>query len=631
MLLSKGSNEEFIMKEETIIRKKNEKPFKIFIRSQIYFLKLIIKEHPKNAMFFVLITLLSSVSPPLVVLLNKETIDKISNINGDITAFKTVIYLLILYYLLNYAIEIFREAQDYIFEKISLTINFILKGMISEKLMMTPLKKFEDSFFYDTIKLANISLSGSGIKVVQNLIGVIGSLISLVGIFGILMSIHWSLPFALFLSTLPGIILIFASKMKSYHMERELSSIEREMSFTEGLFTDKRSLREIKIYNTGEFLLNKWKQLFEGTAKRKLNLAFWELKSKSLAIFILQISSLAVSIFLVYQIFGKELSIGSYIALITAVTTVQGLFGSIGGNLGDIFETAMYNEALLKILNYKEKEKEKGNLIPVNSIESISLENASFYYPNSNEKVLDNVSLHISKGDNISIVGYNGSGKTTLAYCLLGLFELNQGSLKVNNINFNDIDKSVYLDRVSAVFQDFMRYKYTVKENVGMGNLNKINNDGKIYESLEKVGMDKKIENYSNGLETFLTKELPEGSELSGGEWQRIALARAFLKDADLIVLDEPTAALDPISELQVFDIFHELSNNKTTLTISHRIGPTKRSDLIIVMNQGKIVEQGSFHELINKKGMFYTMYESQSQWYKDELLTSKDLETIPN
>ncbi len=631
MLLSKGSNEEFIMKEETIIRKKNENPFKIFIRSQIYFLKLIIKEHPKNAMFFVLITLLSSVSPPLVVLLNKETIDKISNINGDITAFKTVIYLLILYYLLNYAIEIFREAQDYIFEKISLTINFILKGMISEKLMMTPLKKFEDSFFYDTIKLANISLSGSGIKVVQNLIGVIGSLISLVGIFGILMSIHWSLPFALFLSTLPGIILIFASKMKSYHMERELSSIEREMSFTEGLFTDKRSLREIKIYNTGEFLLNKWKQLFEGTAKRKLNLAFWELKSKSLAIFILQISSLAVSIFLVYQIFGKELSIGSYIALITAVTTVQGLFGSIGGNLGDIFETAMYNEALLKILNYKEKEKEKGNLIPVNSIESISLENASFYYPNSNEKVLDNVSLHISKGDNISIVGYNGSGKTTLAYCLLGLFELNQGSLKVNNINFNDIDKSVYLDRVSAVFQDFMRYKYTVKENVGMGNLNKINNDGKIYESLEKVGMDKKIENYSNGLETFLTKELPEGSELSGGEWQRIALARAFLKDADLIVLDEPTAALDPISELQVFDIFHELSNNKTTLTISHRIGPTKRSDLIIVMNQGKIVEQGSFHELINKKGMFYTMYESQSQWYKDELLTSKDLETITN
>lgn len=631
MLLSKGSNEEFIMKEETIIRKKNENPFKIFIRSQIYFLKLIIKEHPKNAMFFVLITLLSSVSPPLVVLLNKETIDKISNINGDITAFKTVIYLLILYYLLNYAIEIFREAQDYIFEKISLTINFILKGMISEKLMMTPLKKFEDSFFYDTIKLANISLSGSGIKVVQNLIGVIGSLISLVGIFGILMSIHWSLPFALFLSTLPGIILIFASKMKSYHMERELSSIEREMSFTEGLFTDKRSLREIKIYNTGEFLLNKWKQLFEGTAKRKLNLAFWELKSKSLAIFILQISSLAVSIFLVYQIFGKELSIGSYIALITAVTTVQGLFGSIGGNLGDIFETAMYNEALLKILNYKEKEKEKGNLIPVNSIESISLENASFYYPNSNEKVLDNVSLHISKGDNISIVGYNGSGKTTLAYCLLGLFELNQGSLKVNNINFNDIDKSVYLDRISAVFQDFMRYKYTVKENVGMGNLNKINNDGKIYESLEKVGMDKKIENYSNGLETFLTKELPEGSELSGGEWQRIALARAFLKDADLIVLDEPTAALDPISELQVFDIFHELSNNKTTLTISHRIGPTKRSDLIIVMNQGKIVEQGSFHELINKKGMFYTMYESQSQWYKDELLTSKDLETITN
>ncbi|MDO6851666.1 ABC transporter ATP-binding protein [Priestia megaterium] len=616
------------MQDEMIILKKNKKPFKTFIHSQIYFLKLIIKEHPKNAILFAFITLLSSVSPPLVVLLNKKTIDKISSINGDITAFKTVIGLLILYYLLNYAIEVFRQAQDYIFEKISLTINFVLKGMISEKLIMTPLKKFEDSFFYDSIKLANISLSGSGIKVVQNVISIIGSLISLVGIFGILISIHWSLPFALFLSTLPGIILIFASKMKSYHMERELSPIEREMSFTESLFIDKRSLREIKIYNTGEFLLNKWRHLFEGTAERKLKLALFELKSKSLAVFILQISSLTVSVFLVFQIFGGELSIGSYIALITAVMTVQGLFGSIGGDLGNIFETAMYNEALLNILNYQE-EKTETQLIPVNRVESISLKNASFYYPNSNEKVLDNISLNISKGDNISIVGYNGSGKTTLAYCLLGLFELNEGSLKVNDVDINDIDKSLYLSRVSAVFQDFMRYKYTVRENIGMGNLNKINNDGKIYESLKKVGMHKKIENYSKGLETFLTKELPEGSELSGGEWQRIALARAFLKDADLIVLDEPTAALDPISELQVFDIFHELSSKKTTLTISHRIGPTKRSDLIVVMDRGKIVEQGSFDELIDKKGMFYKMYESQSLWYKDELLISKGLETI--
>ncbi|MFP7416614.1 ABC transporter ATP-binding protein [Priestia filamentosa] len=613
--------------EKILIREKEQKPFKAFLNSQIYFLKLIIKEHPKNAILFVFVVLLSSVSPPLVVLVNKEVIDRISNINGDINSFKIVIYLLILYAVLNYAIEIFRETENYIFTKISLTINYVLKGLLSSKLITIPLKKFEDSSFYDSIKLANIALSGSGIKVVQNLVEIIGSLISLVGIFGILLSIHWSLPFSLFLSTLPGIILIFLSKMKSYHIEREISTTEREMNFTESLFTDKKSLREINIYNLGEFLLNKWRRLFKDTQDKKIKLALWELKSRSLAILVLQLANLGISVFLVYQILGNELSIGSYVALITAVTTVQGLFGSIGGNLGDIFETAIYNNALLGILNHEEQEDNK--LIKLDSVDNISIENASFYYPNSNEKVLDNVSLRISKGDNISIVGYNGSGKTTLAYCLLGLFELNEGSLKINDIDFKTINKKSYLNQISAIFQDFIRYKYTVRENVGMGNLNKINNDGKIYNVIKNVKLDKKIESYPNGLDTFLTKELPEGSELSGGEWQRIALARAFIKDADLIVLDEPTAALDPINELKIFDIFHELSHEKTTLTISHRIGPTRRSDLIIVMDKGKIVEQGSFEELIKNKGLFYEMYKSQSVWYEDDSLMSRKLETV--
>lgn len=308
-------------------------------------------------------------------------------------------------------------------------------------------------------------------------------------------------------------------------------------------------------------------------------------------------------------------------ALLTAVVTVQGLFGSIGGNLGDIFEMAIYNNALLFILNHEEKGESYTGSIEISSIESITLENAYFCYPNSTDIILENITLKINQGDNISIVGSNGSGKTTLAYCILGLFDFDKGTMKVNDINFQNIDKKSFFNRTSTIFQDFIKYKNNVRENIGFGNLSKINNDSELYNVLKKVELDEKVKSYSLGLETLLTKELPGGSELSGGEWQRIALARAFVKEADLLILDEPTASLDPVSELKLLDMFYKLSNNKITLNISHRIGPTKYSDLIIVMDKGKIAEQGTFEELLKKKGLFYKMYESQSIWYKDNLL----------
>lgn len=607
--------------EQILVAQKQKEPFKDFIRSQIYFLKLIYKEYPKSICLFGLLVLLSSIFPPLIVLVNKEVIDKISTINGDPNAFKYAIYLLIIYFLLNYAVAMFTEIENYIFNKISITVNYVLKSLMSKKLIQIPLKEFENSIFYDSMKLADMAIGGNGIRVVQNLVYIVGSVISLVGILGILLTIHWSMPFALFLSTLPGILLAFWVKIKGYHMEREISEKEREMNFTDTLFTDKRSLKEIKIYDLGDYLLKKWKKLFKYTLNRKMEVALWELKSRSVAAFVLQMTSTGVSVFLVYQIFDAKLSIGSYVALLTAVTTVQGLFGTIGSNLGTIFETAIYNNALLSIINYNEIKKENTELIKINSIENITLENASFCYPNSSIKVLDNVSLTINKGDNISIVGYNGSGKTTLANCLLGLFELEDGELKVNNIPFNTIDLKTFFYKTSVIFQDFMRYKYSIRENVAFGNLSGLHDDNGIYKVLNEVGLEDKIKNCVDGLETYLTKELPNGTELSGGEWQKVAIARAFMKESDLVILDEPTSALDPISELKIFETFYKLSKNKTTLTISHRIGPTRLSDLIIVMDKGKIAEKGTFEELINKKGLFYKMYESQSVWYKDELI----------
>nr|WGD71009.1 ABC transporter ATP-binding protein [Bacillus subtilis]WGD76402.1 ABC transporter ATP-binding protein [Bacillus subtilis] len=601
------------------VHKNNKNPFKNFLYSQKYFLKLIYKEHPKSLIFFFLFSLLSALISPSLITLNKYTIDSITEIKSNPDILKNVILLLIITFLLQYLSAVLDNLDIYIFTRITQTVNYVLKKITIEKLIKIPLEKFENNRFFDTINLANTAISGNGVKVISSVIGIITNLVSLIGIFGILLSIHWSMPIALFLSTLPGIILIFIAKSKNYKMNVNTSPIERELGFTDSLFINKSSIKEIKIYNLGTYLINRWSGLYKRIQKQNLDLAGWEARTKSLATVFLQITSLGVSLLLINQISHNVLSIGDYVALLGAVTTVQILFSSIGGNLGSIFETAIFNNALMELLEYEVKNETGYEKVRVEEVEGLRLENVSFSYPGTDTMVLDNICMEINKGENISIVGYNGSGKTTLIKCLIGLYEVNQGDVYINEINLKEINKESFYQRVSAIFQDFFKYKYSVRENVAFGDLEKLQNDKEIYRSLENVGLSEKIKNFESKLETYLTREIPDGSDLSGGEWQRIAIARGFLKDCDLIILDEPTAAVDPIMELEIFELFNSLSKNKTTLTISHRLGPTKFSDRIIVMDKGRIVEEGSFHSLMEQKGLYYQMYQSQSNWYKEE------------
>jgi len=602
------------------VKEKRHNQFWAFIKTQKYFLGYIYREHPLSLILFCILSLITATIPPILIILNKQTIDTITNIHNNPDAQEVVIILLVVTFLLQYFSSVLSNIGIYIFTRITQTVNYVLKKIMLTKLIKIPLKEYEDSSFFDTINLANIAISGNGVRVISSLIGVLQSLISLIGICGILLAIHWILPIALFLSTLPGIILIFIAKSKNYRMTKETAAKDRELGFTDNLFVDKSAIREIKINDSGDFLLNKWSNLFKVIQKYKLNLALWECKTKSIAALLLQVSSLVVSLILVYQIFDNKLSIGDYVALLGAVASVQSIFGSIGSHLGSIFETAIYNSALMQILDYDVKNKKEVDPIEIQSVEEISLKNISFYYPKTNVKVLDNINLKINKGENISIVGHNGSGKTTLVKCILGLYDVSDGEIRVNEKNIKDIDKITYFERVAAIFQDFYKYKFSVRENLGFGNLKKLNDDQELYNALQKVGLYEKVKNYQFNLDTYLTREIPAGRELSGGEWQKLAIARGFLKDSDLIILDEPTAALDPLSEMKIFELFNKLSENKTTITISHRLGPTKYSDRIIVMDNGNIVEEGNYDELMNKRGVYYEMYLSQAKWYEEQI-----------
>lgn len=598
--------------------KQHSHNFFISLTRMFNFLHVAWRLHPLLVTIWIILLLVASLFPAMEIWLYKESINSISNIGINKSAFKLAIILIIILYLTYIFNLVFELISNYIFTIITDSVNFSLKRQLFKKSIITPLEYFESGEYYNQIKLASLSIEKNGVTVINFSFIIIQQFISLIAIYGLLSSVHWSLPFALLFSSLPGMIILFIAKKRQFILAASTTKEAREMDYTSHALIDRLFAREIKIFKLGSHLISRWGSLFQKVRKLSMEQVKYESKGRFTGGSILQISGMIVAIILVVQINNGNVTIGDYVALLGAVATVQGIFGNIGGNLSDIFELNLFNNALFKFLDSNvEEKKPKINCINLES-SNINVNNLSFAYPLSKEYVLNDISFSIKRGETIGIVGENGAGKSTLINCLMGLFTISKGSIYYGDTEVSMIDPEMLRKQFSVVFQDFIKYKYSLRENVGFGKLSELYNDNLILDCLKEVGMDEKIAELSKGLDTQIGKEF-DGEELSGGEWQRIAIARSILSNAEILVLDEPTSALDPNIEVEVFNRFQDLTKDKTSIMISHRLGPVKHADRILVLHKGMLVEQGTHDELIALKGKYYTMYTAQAQWYTNQ------------
>lgn len=244
-------------------------------------------------------------------------------------------------------------------------------------------------------------------------------------------------------------------------------------------------------------------------------------------------------------------------------------------------------------------------------------QNVSFSY-DGDKKVLENVSFCIHEGESIALVGENGAGKSTLVKLLLGIYEPNEGELFYKGCNYRNLDMSQFVDDIGVVFQDFVHFELLLRENIAFGDISKVNDDESILRAAKLGGADKIVEKLPKGLDTYLGRWYEkDGGEMSGGEWQRVAVSRAYISDRKILIMDEPAAALDPIAELEQFSQIRNKLKNLTSVLISHRIGFARLADRIIVLNQGKMAEMGTHEELMEKKGLYYDMFYNQASWYQ--------------
>ena len=423
----------------------------------------------------------------------------------------------------------------------------------------------------------------------------------------------YSLWFVLigFLSVIP---FFFAKKIRGnafYYLKKAQVKKERKLSYLWSLLTEKDSIKELRTQQTYHYIYSKFKK-----TKHEVNNEIWEFEKKdAISMFIcdiIKIIGYALCIVLSFALVIKgSISIGAFGACLTAFVSTQNSIKTLLIRMGSLSSLINFAKNYFEYLDISEKESEKN--INHNFGNVIEFKNVFFQYPSREDYSLKNISFNINKGEKVILVGVNGSGKTTLVKLLLGAYDTNLGNIFYDGYNLNDINREVLYNNISIVSQEFNQFQMSLRENIGMSDINNLYNDDKIIDTLKSV--DEKILLQVNDIDKILGKEFGD-CELSGGQWQKIAIARGIFKDSELIILDEPTASLDPNTEYDILTKFIEISKNKTSIIVSHRIGLCKYADKIIVMNQGEIVGVGKHDELIQNCLVYKKLYNTQKEWY---------------
>lgn len=396
------------------------------------------------------------------------------------------------------------------------------------------------------------------------------------------------------------------------NLEDKIAPLRREYQYYKECVGDKET-RMLGGYSYFKNLLqNSVRLLNNETWNAEKKAGIIELATRGLTL----LGYMGILLLFVNSLLKGTISVGAFAA-------VYGSIAVMFGTMNEIISRHIANmtkdlSTIKNFIRFLEMDERKG-VDKEKTSNEILLQNVSFKYPHNEKLTLDNINLKVKNGETVAIVGENGSGKTTLVKVILGLYLPQSGNVFNGGLNTKEVSLKSVSKKVTAVFQNFQRYKMTLKQNIQISQFEKDNEEdkGNLENLLKSVGLNFNSDIFPDGLDTVLSREF-NGVELSGGQWQRLAIARGLYRDHNIILLDEPTAAIDPIEELNVYQNFARISKDKTALIITHRLASAKLANRILVMDKGKIIENGSHEDLMNKKGLYHTMYMSQSKWYQN-------------
>ncbi|NQX45454.1 ABC transporter ATP-binding protein [Paenibacillus tritici] len=585
----------------------------MFTKYMIFFWKDIKRE----LFFLIVVRLLNSISPVIQLIITKNLIDSLSiyfQTGGKERLHESFLYLFIQSSILisNNLISMFERINN---SKMQIKINYNVEEKIIKKSSNIPLYNYDRGNFYDQLLRASSGQSQRVVEILNGPMLFVQYLITLMTLVGILLKFHYfTLITCLILSIPPLMLNLYLSKAR-YKLVKELTPLSRKVNYLLNILKSKEYAKEIRIFQLQDYFIERWRKNFQISSKIQLTFDYKSSLTQNLlnCICVVVIAlNLALFVFIGPE---QKLSIGEYLTISQAFITVQGILLSIALSISGSYENFIQLSDLIEFLEIpedKDTNEESVDTIPI--VRKLSVNNLSYSYEGNSQFTLKNISFCLERGQRVAIVGKNGAGKSTLVKCLLGLYKNYSGTILYGATDLKTISQKALHKHVSAIFQDFSKYNFSIIENIAVGEISKIEDLQQIKSAAKKSGASDFIEKLPMGYSTGLGSMFDKGVELSGGQWQKVALSRAYFSEAEIIVLDEPAASLDPYAEADLYQNFSDLSEDRITIMISHRLNSCVNADVILVMDNGMIIEQGSHDELIRLKGIYTEMYSLQSK-----------------
>ncbi len=499
---------------------------------------------------------------------------------------------------------------------LSYELQVTIKKKLFSKALSVDLSCYEDTDYYNKYTFTMSQCAGRINGIIDMTANFISSLITL--IFSGMLSLIID-PITLLFAFLPFVTISFRNLRNkiTYDSNHKISDINRQKGYVLRVFYQNLYAKDIRTTNIRKPLLDRFRDASDRIVK-----VYKHEGLKVAIIFIIEtfvnkvLSEYAVLIYASWKtVVAKTMQYGDCLII---VSTLQNIYDSINDILemiSSLHENSLYAEDLCKFL--EDNQTQQNNKTKKNAVfGDIIMKNVSFSYPGSDKFALNDIDIHIKKGEKVAIVGQNGAGKSTLIKLLLGLYTPTEGDILLNGDNYNDLILQSIRDMYSVVLQDFKHFSLTVKENVELG----IESDDEtVSRAIEKSGLSQRISMMSKGINSLLDKEIDDSGEmLSGGEQQKLALSHVYLKNSDIVILDEPASALDPISEHEMYERMLNMASDKTVILISHRLSSTVNADRIIYLENGCVAECGTYRELIEKNGLYAELFRIQSKDYQE-------------
>ena len=592
-----------------------------FFKRLGYIVKLVWEASPAIVFVMSFMALFDGIMPVVGTYITGQLINKLSSAyTGQVTGFYVITWLLVAqfsYLLLN---SVIRRIDGIVVRISGELVSNHIKIKIMDKAKEIDLKSFDSPDFYAKMENANREAGNRPIQVLNSTFSIISTIIS-ISSYIFLISVIGILPALLVIVVaIPSTIINFIYRRKNHDYVFRRSKDRRQMQYYSEVLVNKDLVKEVRMLGLADDFTDRYKSVFKkyfgGLKKLMLAEMWWGIGATLLT----TVVNCVLFVSIANGVFKGQYPVGDYSMYTGALNAISGGISTLIGTSATIYEGTIFINNLIAFME------EKKTIVPSTDKplevkrgvgHTIQFEHVYFRYPGVDRDIIKDISLTINPGDTVVMVGLNGAGKTTLIKLLTRLYDPTSGRILLDGHDLREYDVQKLYDMFGIVFQDYGKYAVSVRDNIAFGEVNKTVSEARIHEAAENSNASAFIDKLPDKYDTPLMRYFEDnGIELSGGQWQKLAIARAFYSESDILILDEPTASLDPMAEQEIFNQFDALRGDKTSIFVSHRLSSATTADKIIVLKDGMLIEEGTHAELMRAQGEYYTLFSTQAKRY---------------